>query len=293
MNVVTALQASPTTLYILLFVLGACIGSFLNVVVLRLPKRLQFQWESHCRDYFVGEAGEYSELPEEPPDLVTTPSHCPQCKSKIKPWHNVPILGYLFLRGKCANCSQRISPRYPVVELATGLFTVHAAFFFPVSLQLIAALILIWTLITLSLIDADCQLLPDDLTIPLLWMGLFVNLWSTFTSIHSAVIGAIVGYLSLWILFQVHFRITGKQGMGYGDFKLLAAIGAWLGWQSLPLVALLASLAGTLFALGLILTRRQSREIPISFGPFLALGAWIALFWGDQLVTNYLALLKF
>ena len=280
-------------LYPILFLLGACIGSFLNVVVVRLPGRLQYQWQTQCRAFLADQLDPAADTADStpPPGLVYPRSHCPQCTAVIRRRHNIPLVGYLLLAGKCADCGRAIPLRYPLIELLTAVITVQAGYVIGLDWSLPAALIFLWSLIALGAIDLEQQLLPDDITLPLLWLGLGVNLFGLFTPLASAVIGAMAGYASLWLLYQAHRQLTGREGMGYGDFKLLAAIGAWLGWQLLPLVVLLASVTGTLVVLSGILRGNRSADRPISFGPFLAVSAWVALLWGEQITRQYLRLL--
>jgi len=267
-----------------LFCFGLALGSFLNVVIYRLPLMLETRWRRDCCELL--------ELPgeqeDEPLNLATPNSHCPHCKAAIKPWQNIPVLSYALLGGKCSACGQRISPRYPLLELATGLMTMALAWHFPPGAALLGACLFTWALIALTMIDIDHQLLPDNITLPLLWLGLLFNLGGTYTSLPGAVIGAMAGYLILWSVYQAFRLLTGKEGMGFGDFKLLAALGAWLGWQALPLVILLSSLVGAISGIALMVVKRRGRDIPIPFGPYLALAGWIALLWGDALTTRYL-----
>ncbi len=291
-QLVTLLQQSELTLITVLFILGACVGSFLNVLILRLPPLLFYQWNQQCLE-MLGQNIDSNDSQESealPPNLIYPRSRCPDCLSPLKALHNIPILGFVFLGGKCGFCSKPISPRYPLIEIISALLCVHLGYVFGVDWQLLFALVFVFSLIGLSAIDLDHQILPDGIVLPLLWMGLIANSFNLFTDLQSAVTGVILGYMVLWTLYQIHHKITGKEGMGYGDFKLLAAIGAWLGWQALPVVILVASLSGTLFAVILIATGKSSREIPIPFGPYLAVAAWIALVWGDKIRSNYLQL---
>ena len=283
-----ALLQHPLYGLIFLGLVGACIGSFLNVVILRLPVMLQNAWKRQCAELQGDPTGD-----EEVFNLSKPASHCPSCGAPVRAWQNIPVVSYLILRGRCATCSTPIHWRYPAIEIVTALATVHLAWHFGIGWQLLAALGLVWSLIALTVIDMDHQLLPDGITLPLLWAGLVANLFELFTSIDSAVIGALAGYLGFWIVYQVHFRLTGREGLGYGDFKLLAALGAWLGWEMLPMVVLMSSLVGTVTALGLMLFRNLDRRSAVSFGPFLALGGWAALIWGDAISRNYLQLLDF
>ncbi|MDD2684855.1 MAG: A24 family peptidase [Gallionella sp.] len=280
------MQAVPAAFIGVVLFVGLMVGSFLNVVIHRLPIMLQREWHAQCAE-LRGES---------PPDtprynLVIPRSACPQCNHAIGALENIPVLSYLWLRGKCKGCGTRISPRYPVVETITGVLSAYAAWHFGFGFAACAALALIWALLALTAIDFDTQLLPDDITLPLLWLGLLVNMFGTFTTLHSAVLGAIFGYLVLWSVYWLFKLITGKEGMGYGDFKLLAALGAWMGWQMLPLIILLSSLVGAVVGIALIVLTKQGRNIPIPFGPYLAGGGLIALFWGVSLTQSYLQLL--
>jgi leader peptidase (prepilin peptidase)/N-methyltransferase len=270
----------------LLFVLfiGLSVGSFLNVVVYRLPKMMELSWHRECRELM----GEESPPEEHPFNLNRPASHCPACNHKIKPWENIPLLSWLFLKGRCSNCGARISPRYPIVEALTAVFSLVVAHHFGVSWETVSALLLTWALIALSFIDYDVQLLPDSITLPFLWLGLFLSLFGLFTDAHSAIIGVLVGYLSLWSVFQIFKRLTGKEGMGYGDFKLLAMLGAWLGWQYVPQIVMLSALVGAIVGVSLILFRGRDKNIPIPFGPYLAAAGWISLIWGDSINHAYM-----
>ncbi len=272
------------------FVLGLLIGSFLNVVVHRTPVILDRQWRRQC-DELAGR-----ETPLAPRfNLVVPRSACPACKAPIKAWHNVPVLSWLALRGRCASCKAKISARYPIVELLTGVLSAAVAWKFgavPAALPALgAALVLTWFLIALTFIDLDTQLLPDALTLPLLWLGLATSvLGYTATGPREAIIGALAGYLSLWSVYHLFRLATGKEGMGYGDFKLLAALGAWLGWQMLLPIILLSAAVGAVTGIALIVLRGRDRNVPIPFGPFLAAAGWIALMWGPELVNGYLGM---
>ena len=265
---------------------GLCVGSFLNVLIYRLPKIMSRDWEVQCAEL----------RGEEPPkqdafNLAWPRSSCPGCAHPIPALENIPIASYLALRGKCSACGARISPRYPLVEALGGLAGAGAAWHFGFGIAAFAAMLFLWCMIALSFIDFDTQLLPDSITLPLLWAGLLLNLGGTFVDLGSAVIGAAAGYLSLWSVYW-GFRIaTGKEGMGFGDFKLLAAVGAWLGWQMLPLVVLASSLVGAVVGISLILLAKHGRNVPIPFGPYLAVAGVIALFWGQRLNQHYLGLL--
>lgn len=280
------LPTDPAILVVCAGLLGLLIGSFLNVVIHRLPLMMERDWKIQC-----------AELAESPPpvfeplSLVSPRSRCPHCGRQVAALENVPILSYLMLNGRCKGCRQPIGLRYPIVEAATGLMFGYIAWRHGMSLATAGAMMFVASMIALTFIDADTQLLPDDITLPLLWAGLLININGTFTSLGQAVVGAAVGYLVLWSVFWLFKLATGKEGMGYGDFKLLAAIGAWLGWQLLPLVILLSSLVGAVVGITLIALARQGRNVPIPFGPYLAAAGVIALFWGKSLNQTYLGLL--
>lgn len=266
-------------------VLGLMVGSFLNVVIYRLPRMMEQAWQTECRQ-LLNEPGKTPAT--ESLNLAFPASHCPACQAPLKPWHNVPVLSYLALRGRCAGCQTHISPRYPIVEVAGGLLAGWAAWQFGVGWPLLAVLVLLWGLLCLTVIDLDHQLLPDQITLPLLWLGLLVNTQTLFVSLGDAVWGAAAGYLVLWSVYQLFRLVTGKEGMGYGDFKLLALLGAWLGWQMLPLIILLSSLVGAVVGSAMLFVQRKGRGTPIPFGPYLAAAGVIALFWGEALVSGYL-----
>jgi leader peptidase (prepilin peptidase)/N-methyltransferase len=266
---------------VLLF--GLLVGSFLNVVIHRLPIMMKHGWQRECDAYLGREI-----TSQERYNLVVPASHCPACKTEVKPWQNIPLLSYVLLRGRCQHCHAPISMRYPLVELLTSLLFALLAWHFGWSVQLAGYLALTAVLITLAFIDADTQLLPDDLTLPLLWGGLLFNLWTGTVALDDAVLGAVAGYLSLWLVYWLFRLLTGKEGMGYGDFKLLAAFGAWLGWSMLPLIILLSSLVGAIVGVVMILLARLGRGQPLPFGPYLAAAGWIALLWGKDIVSWYL-----
>lgn len=286
MSLFEVLQAAPAAFVLVCLLLGLMVGSFLNVVIHRLPKMLEQGWQQQCAE-LRGEAV----APSPAYNLVVPRSACPHCHHAISAWENIPVLSYLWLRGKCKGCGAPISPRYPLIETLTALFCAYAAWHFGFGAAAVGALLLIWALVALTAIDFDTQLLPDDITLPLLWAGLLFNVFGTFTSLPNAVLGAAIGYLTLWIVYWVFKLVTGKEGMGYGDFKLLAALGAWLGWQMLPLILLLSSLVGAVVGITLIVALKRGRNIPIPFGPYLAGGGLIALFWGASLTQSYLQLL--
>jgi leader peptidase (prepilin peptidase)/N-methyltransferase len=283
MNPFDVLQSAPAVVGIAA-VVGLCLGSFLNVVIYRLPKILERRWRTECAE-LRGEP-----LAEEPVYNIVVPrSACPACGHRITALENIPLVSYAALRGRCAQCKAAIPLRYPAVEALTAVLTACVAWRFGATPATLAALVLVWSLVALAFIDLDTFYLPDDITLPLVWAGLIVNLFGLFTDLSSAVIGAAAGYLSLWTVYWAYKLITGKEGMGYGDFKLLAAIGAWLGWQQLPLVILLSSLVGAVIGIGLIVAARRGRNVPIPFGPYLVIAALIALFWGEVILRHYLA----
>lgn len=288
MTIIELLAASPVWLTASTLLLGLLVGSFLNVVVHRLPIMMQRDWQAQAREVL--------ELPAEPAgrfDLLLPASHCPHCRKPVRAWENVPLLGWLLLRGRCSGCGTAIGVRYPLVELACALLSGYVAWHFGFSWQTAALLPLTWGLLAMSLIDADHQLLPDSLVLPLLWLGLIVNQWSLLASPEAALWGAVAGYLSLWSLYWLFRLITGKEGMGYGDFKLLALLGAWGGWQILPLTILLSSLLGAVCGLILLRRRGAASGTPIPFGPYLAIAGWIALLWGEAITASYLRLAGF
>lgn len=274
-----------STLTILCGLLGLAVGSFLNVVIHRLPLMMERDWHAQC-----AELNGTPVKPAEVLNLATPRSRCPACGHPIAAWENIPIVSWMLLRGRCSSCRAPISPRYPLVEAATGLLSAYIAGHFGYAWATLGALLLSWALITLTAIDFDTQLLPDSITQPLIWLGLAFNVGETFTDLHSAVIGAISGYLSLWTVYWLFKLATGKEGMGYGDFKLLAAIGAWLGWQLLPLTILLSSLVGAGVGITLIVFAKHGRNTPIPFGPYLGTAGLLALFAGNEWNHSYLGL---
>jgi leader peptidase (prepilin peptidase)/N-methyltransferase len=278
------LLAQPPVFVTAAAVFGLAIGSFLNVVIHRLPKMMEREWQAECA------AARGEALPAAPRyDLVRPRSACPACGHRITALENVPLVSYLWLRGRCTACGAAIGVRYPVVEALAAALTAYCAWHFGFGLAAFAAMLFTWCMIALTFIDIDTQLLPDSITLPLVWAGLLVNLPGTFVDLRSAVIGAVAGYLVLWSVYWAFKLATGKEGMGFGDFKLLAAIGAWLGWKMLPLVILASSLVGAVVGVALIVLARRGREVPIPFGPYLAGAGLIALFWGRELVDRYLA----
>lgn len=287
MTFTALLYDSPLLYAVLAGVMGLAVGSFLNVVIHRLPKIMEREWQAQC-DELSGK--QTAPLPVY--NLFKPGSACPHCGHKIGALENIPIISYLMQGGKCKGCGVPISVRYPLVEALSGILSAYAAWSLGFGAAGLGALLLIWALIALTFIDLDTQLLPDGITMPLLWLGLLFNLAGSFTDLRSAVIGAVAGYLALWSVYWLFKLITGKEGMGYGDFKLLGALGAWLGWQMLPLIILLSSAVGAAVGIALIVIARQGRNVPIPFGPYLAGGGLIALIWGQALIHGYLQLLS-
>jgi len=285
MAIIELLSSSPAFYFSVVGLLGLTVGSFLNVVIHRLPAIMEREWQTHC-----AELTENTPSPdtEEKLTLSTPRSRCPHCRHAITILENIPVLSYLWLRGRCSACSEKISIRYPLVELITALLSITVAWHFGFTWPALAALFFTWALIALTMIDFDHQLLPDSITLPFLWSGLALSLWPVFVDSPTAIIGAIAGYLSLWVVYWAFKLITGKEGMGYGDFKLLALLGAWMGWQMLPVIILLSSAVGAVVGITLILLRGRNRNIPIPFGPYLAAAGWIALLWGHDISNAYL-----
>jgi len=286
---IAVLQSEPALLLLAAALLGLVVGSFLNVVIHRLPLMMERAFREEYAA-FAGNAGEAAAPPE--PEggkltLATPSSRCPHCGAAIAPWHNIPLLSYLWLRGRCAHCRAAISAQYPMVELASGVLALGVIWHFGATWAGLAALGLTWALLALAVIDLRHQVLPDAITLPVLWLGLFANLFGLFTTTRASLIGAIAGYLVLWAVYQVFKLVTGKEGMGYGDFKLLALLGAWLGWQALPVVIILSSAVGALVGIALIVSRRLHNGTPMPFGPFLAAAGWLALMWGPELIQAY------
>jgi leader peptidase (prepilin peptidase) / N-methyltransferase len=296
-DIFLAFEHSPIFFAVSVLLLGLCVGSFLNVVIHRLPKMLDREWKSQCLEYLGQQHGEANsgsggnetgKATEGRYNLVVPRSACPSCGHKITALENVPLLSYMVLRGRCSACQAKISIRYPIVEALTGAVSAFVAWHFGFSLATALALVFCWALIALTFIDADTQLLPDDITLPLLWLGLLVNVGGMFTDLRSAVLGVVVGYLVLWLVYWGFRLLTGKEGMGYGDFKLLAALGAWLGWQMMPLVVLVSAAVGAVVGLVGILAAGQGKGARIPFGPYLAAAGFIGLIWGHGIVEWYL-----
>jgi leader peptidase (prepilin peptidase)/N-methyltransferase len=287
---------APTTIWVGVIALGLAVGSFLNVVIYRLPVMLQNEWRRECDDY-LQEQGQ--PLPKKDKkdnarfNLAYPNSRCPGCGSSIKPWQNIPVLSYVLLKGACANCKTKISPRYPIIEASTAALGALVFWHFGASPQALLGFVFLWSLISLTMIDADHYLLPDSITLPLLWLGILANLFDTYTTLESSVIGAVAGYLSLWTVYWGFKLATGKEGMGYGDFKLLAALGAWMGWEYLPLIILLSSAVGALLGITAIVLMGRDKAKPLPFGPYLAVAGFMAFIWGDVLLQHYLQMMNF
>jgi leader peptidase (prepilin peptidase) / N-methyltransferase len=287
MEMLQPLESMPALFYSTVVVLGLVIGSFLNVVICRLPVILKNNWSRQCNELFEPDHGE-DDTANQPYNLLKPASHCPACGHRIRVIENIPVASYIFLRGRCASCHTRIPPRYPVIEISTAILSVFTAMHFGYTQQTAAALAFTWMIIPLCVIDYDEQLLPDCITMPLLWAGLALSLADMFIDSRTSIIGAMSGYLCLWGIYHLFKLATGKEGMGYGDFKLLAAIGAWVGWQTLPVVILFSSVVGALTGILLIAIKGRLRSQPIPFGPFLASAGWITLLWGQDILDLYL-----
>jgi leader peptidase (prepilin peptidase)/N-methyltransferase len=278
--------SEPIILTFFCGILGLIIGSFLNVVIYRLPIMMEQEWRRDCREFLELEPETTSDFSF---NLILPHSHCPHCQTSIKPYQNIPVLSYLLLRGKCANCAKPISVRYPLIEAFTGICSAIVAQHFGYGVELAFALLLTWALITLSFIDIDKHLLPDSIVLPLVWLGLLMSLFNVYTDAHKSIIGAVAGYLSLWTVYHIFKIVTGKEGMGYGDFKLLALFGAWLGWKFLPLIILLSSLVGAVIGISMVIFGDRDHSTPIPFGPYLAAAGWLALLWGNEIIDVYVS----
>lgn len=285
MSVIQLFQTEPVFFVITMALLGMCVGSFLNVVIYRLPKMMQQDWQEQCCELLdiKNEKGEEQQV-----NLIFPGSSCPACQHKITALENIPVISYLFLKGRCKSCNVKISPQYPLIEILTGLTTAYITWHFGFSLQTLFAVLLTWALICLSVIDLEHSLLPDDITLPFMWLGLACNIFGVFTDITSSLIGAMLGYSILWFIFMSFKVITGKEGMGYGDFKLLALFGAWLGWQSLPLIILLSSITASIIGIAMIIFKGKDKAAAFPFGPYLAIAGWITLLWGEEIIGTYL-----
>jgi len=287
---ITLMSNSPTFFFSVVFIFSLMIGSFLNVVIYRLPKMLEQGWKQECREFLADELAKPRRSTDDALITLSTPSStCPSCQHKIRFYENIPLLSWLFLRGKCSQCQANISSRYPLVELSTALLSMVIAAHYGVTLTTLCLLILTWGLICLTLIDYDHMLLPDQITLPLLWLGLLVNINGAIVPLNDAVIGAVAGYMSLFSIFWLFKLVTGKDGMGHGDFKLVALFGAWIGWQLLPLLILMASAVGAVIGISLMVFKNHQREQAIPFGPYLAVAGFITLLWGNDIWSWYLS----
>ncbi|MCH8248018.1 MAG: prepilin peptidase [Proteobacteria bacterium] len=278
------------------FAFSLLIGSFLNVIIHRLPIMMEREWREQARE--LADTPPETDLPEGRFDLLVPSSHCPSCGALISAWQNIPVISYLLLRGRCANCKSSISARYPLVEFMTAVLAATTAWHFGPGWEALLAIVLTMTLLSITMIDAGTQLIPDAIVLPLMWLGLAMSLYhplpgatTLFIEPSDAIVGAMAGYLSLWSVFWLFKLVTGKDGMGYGDFKLLAALGAWLGWQQLPIIILMSAVVGVALNVGMIITRGKDRSIPIPFGPYLAGAGWITMIWGETIKNTYIDLM--
>ncbi len=294
-QVIQYLANNPEYFTGVIFLFGLMFGSFFNVVIYRVPVMMQLEWLENCRDFIKEMFGKLPKeleahpesLPKPPFNIAKPDSTCPHCGHKIRWYENVPLASYVALKGKCSSCKNTISLRYPIIELVTALLSGFAAWKFGFGWETAAALAFTWALICLTMIDFDHKLLPDQITLPLMWLGLLLNIQGMFASLEDAVIGAVAGYMCLWSLYWAFKLLTGKEGMGYGDFKLLAALGAWMGWQYLLLILVLSSMVGAVVGVSLIVIKGRDKNIPIPFGPYLAAAGWIAFFWGEAILRQY------
>lgn len=300
--IITLSQLHPEFLYVFVFLVSLMVGSFLNVVIYRLPIMMERSWQEEYDSYFaevnsdedanaastVDPALSALSTPSAPFNLVKPDSTCPKCGHTIRVWENIPVLSYLFLKGKCANCKTGISPRYPLVELFTAIACTFTAYHFGPTSQAVWAILITYVLISLIFIDVDKMLLPDQLTLPLLWLGLLLSTSDVFVGTTDAIIGAAAGYLSLWSVYWLFKLVTGKEGMGYGDFKLLAALGAYTGWQGLPVIILLSSFVGAIIGIAIMMIQNKGKSLAIPFGPYLAVAGWLTLLYKDVIITTYL-----
>jgi len=285
MTIVTVLESNPALYLALVGIIGLAFGSFLNVVIYRMPEVMFAEWREQCCDLLEIENKEKTAAKI---TLSWPRSNCRHCGHQLRASENIPVLSYLMLKGRCSSCSNKISIRYPAIEVLSAVLAVIAAWKFGVSLQAVLAMLLSWSLICLTMIDFDHQLLPDDITMPFLWLGIIANMFGVFTDIYSSLLGAIFGYLSFWSVYILFKLTTGKEGMGYGDFKLLAMLGAWLGWQQLPLIIILSSMVGAIIGISLIIFTKHERSKPIPFGPYIAIAGWFAVIWGPAITQRYL-----
>lgn len=289
-NIISVFQSSPWLFYSTILFTGLCVGSFLNVVAYRLPLMMERDWKVECHEFLqlepVSMDDRLAKL-----NLATPASACPNCGHRLRPWENIPVLSYLFLKARCSSCKTHISAQYPVVEALTGIVSLIVAQRFGVSLQTLAALLFSWTLIALTLIDIKKQLLPDNITLPLLWAGICLSFFEIFTDLQASVIGAIAGYMILWSVYQLFKLVTKKEGMGFGDFKLLAALGAWIGYSYIPQIILLSAVVGSVIGISMLAVGRTKSQQTIPFGPYLAIAGWVAMLWGDTITEKYLSFL--
>lgn len=283
MNIIDLFLQNAGIFYTFITLIGLAVGSFLNVVIYRLPLMLENDWKSQCRELL-----EIETQAEQTVTLSKPASTCPKCQHKIRAWENIPVISYLFLKGKCSQCHTAISIQYPLIEILTAVLSLTVAIKFGVSWQTVFGLILTWSLIAMSVIDLHKLILPDNITLPILWLGLLISLFNIFIDPTNSIIGAIAGYMVLWIIFQAFKLLTGKEGMGYGDFKLLALFGAWFGWELLPLLIILSSASGAIIGITMIAFKKQNRNTQIPFGPYLAIAGWICLIWGQQIMVWYI-----
>jgi len=282
-NIIDFFLQNTGTFYLFVILFSLSVGSFLNVVIYRFPLMLEKNWKSQCRELL-----DLKQEIEKEITLSKPASTCPNCQHKIRAWENIPVVSYLFLKGKCSQCRTHISFQYPAIEILTALLSLVVAINFGVSWQTLAGMVLTWSLIAMAMIDLHKMILPDDLTLPVLWLGLLLSLFNIFTDPVSSIIGAVAGYMILWMVYQTFKLLTGKEGMGYGDFKLLALFGAWFGWEQLPLVIILSSATGAVIGITMMLIKKHQREQPIPFGPYLAIAGWICMLWGSQITDWYL-----
>lgn len=293
-EVITLFELSPLSFYFTVTLFSLTIGSFLNVVIFRLPKMMEQGWYQECRDFLADELDANKRIPAEEQQTLTLSkpnSTCPHCQHQIRFYENIPVVSWVFLRGKCSQCKEKISIRYPAIELVTALLSCVVASIYGVNTITLFVLLLTWALICLTMIDFDHMLLPDQIVLPMLWLGLLININSTIVPLEQAVIGAVAGYMSLYSVCWLFKQLTGKDGMGHGDFKLVALFGAWMGWQLLPLLILMASFVGAIIGIALMVFKNHQREQPIPFGPYLAISGWITLLWGEGVWTWYLNIL--
>lgn len=290
MEILAVFNTEPWLFYSAIVLFSLCVGSFLNVVIYRLPVMLERDWRQQCHEFLDIETANGDETLKT--GLATPASSCPHCGHAIRAWENIPLISYLILGGKCSSCKAAISIQYPAIEAITAIMSVTVAWKFGVSIQTAGGLLFTWILIALTMIDVHKQLLPDNLTLPLLWLGLIFALFDTYTSLQASVIGAIAGYLTLWTVFQTFKLVTGKEGMGFGDFKLLAAMGAWMGWTMLPQIILVSSVVGAIAGSIMLVAGKTRTQQPIPFGPYLAVAGWIALLWGNDINQAYLVTLQ-